>query len=220
MTKTETQAKSSGADVEADVIPIKKPAEAGGLARFKSKTAPTIANVATKVGLLPISSIADAGDFVRIHPSEATHWSGELCFVRVPTKGAKNDVLHLIDEDIAMQYLEAKLILRFRLALASKPGDRFFLCIVPTTNLENTWNSTALLAIEDAKRLWVKAVSRRPEGVDGYRTNYARDVDAFSAPQWPTESLEELILAIFAGHMIDSEQHPGLLRLVGAKLVS
>jgi hypothetical protein len=204
---------------EAKVIPIAKPQE-GGLTRFKSKAAPTVANVGTKVGFLPISNISDAGDFVRVHPNEATHWSPELCFVKVPTKGAKTDVLHLIDEDIAMAYLEAKVILRFRLALASKPGDKFFLCQVPTTNLDNTWNETNLAAIEEAKRLWVKAVSRRPEGVDGYRTNYARDVDAFSEPTWPPESLEELIMATFKGHMIDSEEHPGLLRLIGAKLVS
>jgi hypothetical protein len=32
--------------------------------------------------------------------------------------------------------------------------------------------------------------------------------------------LEDLILATFKGHLIDSDQHPGLLRLIGAKLVS
>jgi hypothetical protein len=214
----------SNSDVQAEpegekVIPIAKPKE-GGLARFKSKTAPTIANVGTKVGMLPISSISEAGDFVRVHPDEATHWSPELCFVRVPVTGARNDILHMIDEEIAKQHLEAKQVLRFRLALASKPSDKFFLCSVPTTNLENTWNASALEAIEDAKRLWVKAVSRRPEGVDSYRIQYAKDVDAFSEPRWPSETLEDLILATFKGHTIDDDQHPGLLRLIGAKLVS
>jgi hypothetical protein len=214
MSKSDMQATS-----EAEVIPIAKPKE-GGLARFKSKAAPTTANVATKIGLLPISSISNAGDFVRIHPSEAECWSSELCFVKVPTKGIKNDVLHLIDEDIAMKHLEAKEILRHRLALASKPGDKFFLCVVPTQNLDNDWNATSLAAIEDAKRFWVKAVSRKPEGVDAYKITYARDADAFSDPQWPKESLEDLIMATFKGHMIDNEEHPGLLRLIGAKLVS
>jgi hypothetical protein len=215
MSKSETQVQP-----EAEVIHITKPQDGAGLARFKSKTAPMIANVATKVGLLPLSSISDAGDFVRTHPDEAAYWSSELCFVKVPTKGSKNDVLHLIDEELAMRHLEAKQILRFRLALASKPGDKFFLCQVPTQNLENTWNSSALEAIEDAKRLWVKAVSRRPEGVDAYKITYAKDVDAFSEPKWPNETLEELIMATFKGHMIDNNEHPGLLRLIGAKLVS
>jgi hypothetical protein len=201
------------------VTPITKPAE-GGLERFRSKTAPTIANVGTKVGMLPISSISEAGDFVKVHSNEVTHWSPELCSVRVPTQGARTDVLHLIEEDIAMKYLEAKQVLRFRLALASKPGDKFFLCVVPTVNLENTWNASALEAIEDAKRMWIKAVSRRPEGVDAYRIQYAKDPDAFSEPQWPAESLNALILATFKGHTIDSDEHPGLLRLIGAKLAS
>jgi len=180
----------------------------------------TIANVATKTGMLPLSSISEAGDFVRVHPNETDYWSSELCFVKVPTKGTKNDVLHLIDEDLAMTYLEAKQILRFRLALASKPGDKFFLCHVPTQNLENTWNASAVEAIEDAKRLWVKAVSRRPEGVDAYKIMYARDEDAFSEPQWPSEPLDDLIMATFKGHAIDAEEHPGLLRLIGAKVIS
>ena len=215
MTKPDMQAEPEGEKV----IPIAKPKE-GGLARFKSKAAPTIANVATKTGMLPLSSISEAGDFVRVHPNETDYWSSELCFVKVPTKGTKNDVLHLIDEDLAMTYLEAKQILRFRLALASKPGDKFFLCHVPTQNLENTWNASAVEAIEDAKRLWVKAVSRRPEGVDAYKIMYARDEDAFSEPQWPSEPLDDLIMATFKGHAIDAEEHPGLLRLIGAKVIS
>jgi hypothetical protein len=136
---------------EGAAIPIAKP-KGEGLGRFKSKAVPTIAGVATKVGLLPHHSIADAGDYVRLHPNEAERWSDELCFVKVPTKGAKNDVLHLIDESIAMNHLEAKQILRFRLALAAKPGDKFFLAHVPTQNLENTWNSSHLEACEEAKR--------------------------------------------------------------------
>jgi hypothetical protein len=211
---------SDSGNQDDNVISIAKPKTEGGLARFKSKAAPTIANVGTKVGMLPISSLSEAGDFCRVHPDEATHWSPELCFVRVPVQGSKNDVLHLIDEDIGMQYLEAKQIIRQRLALASKPGDKFFLCVVPTVNLENTWNASAIDGIEEAKRLWVKLVSRRPEGVDAYKIMYAKDVDAFSEPQWPKETLDDLILATFKGHTIDNDQHPGLLRLIGAKVIT
>ena len=52
-----------------------------------------------------ITSIAQAKDFVRLHPDEENYWSSELCFVNVPIKGQKRDTLHLIDEDLAMQYL-------------------------------------------------------------------------------------------------------------------
>jgi hypothetical protein len=206
------------ANPEGKAIPIAKP-KGEGLGRFKSKATPTIAGVATKVGLLPHDSIANAGDFVRLHPNEAEYWSDELCFVRIPTPGVKNDVLHLIDEALAMAHLEAKQILRFRLALAAKPGDRFFLVHVPTQNLDNTWNASNLEACEEAKHRWVQALSRRAEGVDGYRIKYTRDPDAFASPQWPQESLDDLVIATFKDRMIASDDHPGLSRLVGAKLV-
>ena len=80
----------------------------------------------------------------RLHPDEDICWTCELCFVAVPIIGEKRAILHLIDEDVAVQYLSAKKIKRHRLALATMPGDKFFLCIVPSQNLDNSWNKTAL----------------------------------------------------------------------------
>ena len=59
----------------------------------------------------------------------------------VPVQGEKRDMLHLIDEDLAVEYLPSKKIIRQRLALASKPFDNFFFCIVPSRNLDNSWNA-------------------------------------------------------------------------------
>jgi hypothetical protein len=92
-----------------------------------------------------------------------------LCFVHVPTKGAKKDVMHLIVENLAMQYLESAVIKRFRLALATRPNDRFFLCHIPTQNLDNLWNETNLAGCELAKTLWTQVTSRGDEGVEGYK---------------------------------------------------
>jgi hypothetical protein len=47
----------------------------------------------------------------------------------------------------------------------------------------------------------------------------ARHHDAFPEPKWPTQTLDELIEKTFAGRMVDREDHPALLRLVGAKQV-
>ena len=116
-----------------------------------------------------------------------------------------------------MQYLPSGRILRFRLALATKPYDVFFLCHVPTRNPDNQWNESNLVACEKAKTLWVQATSRKEEGVDGYKIDFARDQDAFPEPKWPTQSLDELIERTFAGRMIDRDDHPALLRLIGAK---
>ncbi len=201
---------------EPAVAPIKKPV-GFSLDRFKSKHAAAAANVETLLTALPHHPISQAKDFVRLNPDEENYWSPELCFVNVPIKGAKKDTLHLIDEDLAMTHLPSGKILRFRLALAAKPWDVFFLCHVPTRNEDNSWNMSNLQACQQAKDTWAQATSRKEEGVDSYKIDFARDADAFPEPKWPKQSLNELIEATFAGRIIDDESHPGLLRLIGAK---
>ena len=139
---------------------ITKPS-AFSLDKFKSKRAAALANVETLLTALPHHSLSQAKDFVRLHPDEANYWTGELCFVNVQIQGQKRDTLHLIDEDLAMRYLPPARILRFRLALASKPNDLFFLCHVPTRNTDNSWNGSNLQACEQAKKLWTAVSSRR-----------------------------------------------------------
>jgi hypothetical protein len=190
------------------------------LEKFKSKRAATIASVETLQTALPHHNIAAAKDFVRLHSNEETHWSPELCFVNVPIKGQKHDTAHLIEEGLATRYLPTARILRFRLAIASKPYDVFFLCHVPTRNLDNSWNSSNLTACEQAKTYWTQATSRREEGVDSYKVDVAKHPDAFPEPNWPTQSLSDLIDKTFAGRMIDREDHPGLLRLIGVKQIA
>jgi hypothetical protein len=200
-----------------EVTPITKPDAAFSLDKFKSKHAAAVANVETLQTGLPHHNIAQAKDFVRLHPNEETYWSPELCFVNVPIKGQKRDTLHLIDEDLAMRYLPSGRILRFRLVLATKPHDVFFLCHLPTRNTDNSWNESNMQACQQAKASWVQATSRKEEGVDKYKINVARDHDAFPEPKWPTQSLGDLIEFTFVGRMIDREDHPALLRLIGAK---
>ncbi len=199
-----------------DNVSIAKP-NAFSLDKFKSKRAAVVANVATLQGPLPHYPMSQARDFVRIHENEDACWSPELCFVSVPIQGVKRDTLHLIDEDIGLAFLGDGKLLRFRLALATKPHDVFFLCHLPSQNLDNSWNMSVLTAAEQAKRLWVQVTSRKSEGVESYKINFARDVDAFPDPKWPEQSLEELIATAFNGRMITDENNPALLRLIGAK---
>jgi hypothetical protein len=199
-----------------NVLHIAKP-KTSALDQFKSKRKPDIANVATLLSELPVYKIARAKDFVRLHPDEETYWTDELCFVNIPIHGQKDEHTYLINEDIAMTHLEADGIIRYRLALATKPNDCFFLCAVPTTNLDNTWNSENLKACELAKERWVKVSSRKSEGVEGYKTQFAVDEDAFPAPEWPKQTLEDLVGAAFAKRMITDHDDPGLKRLIGAK---
>jgi hypothetical protein len=187
------------------------------LNKFRSKRADAVADVEALQTALPHHSLSQAKDFVRLHPDEPNYWSSELCFVSVPIKGSKRDTLHLINEDLAMRFLPSGRILRFRLALATKPFDAFFLCHVPTRNADNSWNASNMAACERAKVQWVQATSRKEEGVDAYKIDAARNPDAFPEPRWAAQSLAELIGVTFTGRMIDREDHPGLLRLIGAK---
>jgi hypothetical protein len=197
-------------------LTITKP-DGFSLDKFKSKRAPAIAGVETLVTALPVHSISQAKDWVRLHPNEDAYWSPEFCFVNVPIKGQKRDTLHLIEEELAVRHLPSGRIIRHRLALATKPYDVFFLCEVPTQNLDNAWNDTNLKACLRAKVLWTQATSRRDEGVDGYDVKSTRDKVPFPEPNWTTQKFEGLIFATFSGRMIEREDHPGLLRLIGAK---
>lgn len=183
---------------------------------FKSKRSPGLAGVETLITAIPHHTMAQAKDWVRLQPDEENYWSSEFCFVHVPIKGVR-ETLHLITEELAMRFLPSGRVQRFRLALATKPYDRFFLCHVPSQNLDNQWNDTNLASCQQAKTLWTQATSRRDEGVDGYKIDFAKDPDAFPEPSWPKQRLDELIMVTFAGRMITSENHPGLLRLVGAR---
>jgi hypothetical protein len=187
------------------------------LDRFKSTRGPAIAGVETLQSALSVMKLSEVDDFVRINPNQDTHWTSELCFVSVPIKGQKRETLHLIDEDIALEHLSNSSVKRFRLALASKPDDNMFLAIVPSQNLDNVWNSTNLEACALAQHKWVKVASRSGEGAEGYKTDFARDPDAFPEPRWPSRSLTQLIERSFEGRFIDNEKHPALLRLIGAK---
>jgi hypothetical protein len=196
---------------------IAKPDKPGFLSRFKSRRPPTISGVTSPPNPLKVMRIADALDFVRLHPDEEFGWTEPLCFVRVPVKGEKQPILHLIDEDLAMSRLPSKQIIRHRLALAAKPHDVLFLCIVPSENLENGFNRTALLYCHEAQTLWVKVSSRKAEGHEEYGREIADDPEAFPPTNWGTHSVEEWCEITFRSASIFEPNHPGWLRLIGAK---
>ena len=126
-----------------EVTPIVKPS-ASRLDKFKAKHTAVTASVGTLPTSLPHYKFAEAKDFVRLHANEEEYWSAEWCFVSVPIKGQKKDTLHLIDEDWHLQYFPKGKLSHFRLALATKPFDIFFLCHIPTRNLDNKYNATTL----------------------------------------------------------------------------
>jgi hypothetical protein len=207
---------AQGADEPPRGTPIAKP-DPGKMARFLSKRGANAAGVETLQTALPHYKLPDAKDFSRLFPDEEIGWSGELCFVPIPIKGIRRDLLHLIDEDLVPPDA-AKQIQRFRLALATKPFDVFYLCHVPTQNLDNSYNASNLRACERAKQQWVKAIIDKEDESEEYKMSFARDEDAFPKPRWPKQTIYELIDVTFGkDRCIDHENHPALLRLIGAR---
>lgn len=202
-------------EAPAEPVSITKPPEKFNLDQFKSKRSPLIAGVETLQTALPHYRLSDANDFARLHPNEENSWSAEFCFVIVPIKGMKDGALHLIDETLAMANLPSKKIQRFRLALATKPYDVFFLCHVPSQNLDNEWNKTNLQGCEQAKQFWTQLTSRKAEGIEGYQISFSKSQQAFPEPKWPNQSLDALIEVTFNNRMICDKDDPGLKRLLG-----
>ena len=62
--------------------------------------------------------------------------------------------------------------------------------------------------------------SRKAEGVETYKITQAKEQDAFPEPNWPPQSLDELVEASFEGRLIDSVDHPAMRRLLGRRQAS
>jgi hypothetical protein len=198
-------------------VSIPKPKGESKLAKFKSANL-TLEKVETRLPGLSHHSIADAKDWVRLHPDEENFWSDEYCFVNVPIPGQKREQLHLVLSELAALLPPAR-VQKFRLALAAKPNDNFFLAHVPSQNLENKWNETNLQACQQAKRVWTTATSLREKGIDGYKIDMSKaekeQKKPFPDPNWPDKTLDELIEEAFADRMILDETSPAWVRLVG-----
>lgn len=187
------------------------------LNKFRSKRG-SAAAVEVLPTALPVLKLSEAKDFVRLHPDEEDYWTTELCFVNVPAKGQKKDTLHLIDDDLAAIAIPRKPLLRYRLALATKPYDVHFLAVVPSQNLDYDWNSSNLKACLRAKDQWVEVYSLKGENKEGYGFTPAENQEAFAEPIWGSQTLWERIGLTFEGRTIEDANSDALKRLRGAKV--
>jgi|SRR5262249_21315518 len=88
-----------------------------------------------------------------------------------------------------------------------KPADK------PSLNKFKSKKAAALTNIET-----LPTELKIHKGVETYKVDYARNQDAFPEPKWSTaQTLDDLILTRFSGLIIEAADHPGLLRMIGAK---
>jgi len=209
-------------EAEVELTPIRKPSATSALNKFKSKRAPGLPGTNSRPDVLDIRRIGELKDYVRVSPLEH-HWSEEFCFTAVPIDGQKDSIMHLITEELAEKYLPPKLVLRFQLALASgATKGSFFLCVVPSKNLNNGYNQSARDCCIEGKHRWVMASALKEKNQERYHVNYAEDEDFAPAPDWESmPTVDELLLTKFAGLLsIDTPDHPALLRRRGKRQVA
>lgn len=188
------------------------------LDKFKTKLQHVSGVVDPFTGNLQVHKPAAVKDYIRTHHDEGAYWSDELCFVNVPIKGQPRETTHIIEVEIALAYLPKAKLRYARLALATTPYDNFFLAEIATRNLDNDWCATERNAAQQLKGMWGLVFSGRDQGVEKYLVKPAEHQDAFPAPRWPTSvTIDDIILRTFADRMIETEEHPGLLRLRGAR---
>src|SRR5258707_9508780 len=178
----EPKPNGSGEGVETEGIP--RPDDNFDINDFKSDA--DTSHVGTLLRPLPHHTLAQANDFVRLHPDEGKYWSPELCFAKVPILGQKQDTLHLIKKEVAIRnQIPAGRVLFFRLTLAAKPGRQFFLCHVPSRNLDNPYNRNSVEGCQLARTAWIQASSKRVEGMEGYHLTSTKDPDDFLETKRP-----------------------------------
>jgi hypothetical protein len=76
----------------------------------------------------------------------------------------------------------------------------------------NEWHRSAYLAMQQARRDWVRVSSNRALGA--YETSVAL-VTGLPEPEWPELALEELLAIAFRDNVIDTADHPVLKMLRG-----
>lgn len=75
----------------------------------------------------------------------------------------------------------------------------------------NPWHRSARKAEVRAREQWVRMVSNK--SISGY--NVYTPLEAFPEPQWPDESLSDLLKIAFDGFIIESIDHPAIAHLRG-----
>ena len=103
--------------------------------KFKSKRAATSYGVDNLVDGCLIRRLENSQGLLPPPPGRGRVLVGRIVLRHGSGERLERNSLHLIAEDLAVEYLPSGKVLRFRLALGSKPYDVFFLAHVPSQNL-------------------------------------------------------------------------------------
>jgi hypothetical protein len=123
------------------------------------------------------------------------------------------DKLYLFRPEVE-PFLPAKAVRNYRLVLAKslRAVVPFIWPLpVPLDDMGRTWHESADSAARDAETQWIKVVA---DMTGGCYVAYPAAAE-LPQPEWPAESLSELILTAFRNQRIDSKAHPVIRRSNG-----
>ena len=152
----------------------------------------------------------DAEWFVRAHP---THWI-ELGFIETGATGAKE--FYLVSTSLHSKLADEPLFRRKWLYLGkSAHGVLFVWHVNPTEGggRGNTWNDSALAAVEKARAAWVRVYSDR----EAQQYLWREAVDEIAEPEWPSTDFDAIVMEAVREKIIADENHPVLRTLRGAR---
>ena len=146
-------------------------------------------------------------DYVRVHPSE----DYQLTTALLELKDERRET-YLIAPGLMHELFGELVPVTISTAINRQCVVFLWPCRLPDeTGRTNSWHESALEAAERAKSKWVRVQADMSLGA--YRIWEARG--DLPEPEWPEQSLRDLLSIAFKGRYVDSLDHPVLKRLRG-----
>ena len=145
-------------------------------------------------------------DFVRVHPDSS--YVLDTMLLNLKEERETYLVAPSFREEIPQELTHT------RLALATNRQKVLFLWqlrLPGSSGKTDAWSMSALEAYEEAKKNWVRVSANMSLGAyDIYEA-----LGNLSDPEWPDESMDEIVRIAFRNSFIESYDHPVLRRLRG-----
>ncbi len=145
-------------------------------------------------------------DFVRVHPSEDYQLTTALLELKADRE------TYLIAPDLRHELFGELVPVTIFTAINRQGVVFLWPCRLPDeTGRSNSWHESALEAVERAKSTWTRIAADMSLGA--YRIWEAGG--DLPEPEWPEQSLRDLLSIAFKGRYIDDLDHAALRRLRG-----
>jgi hypothetical protein len=161
---------------------------------------------------IPIEHRPAQGVWVRVRPGEEHTETIDLLVATNTSNSADRNVLYVATDAVCPD-LEA-FIRPHKVCIGMSYHDKVvFLWVRSLSVGNNTWTDSCLKAMVTAETAWVTLETDHPHSE--YRVHVAPNNDQWGEPDWPDQSLEELIGTAFKDRVIRSLDHPIAARLLG-----